>query len=1066
MRRRLLIAVLVAIALEAALPLMLSWGAGVRGPETGTGAWAACSAAEHEVAQNVILFIGDGMGPGQLSAGRLARSGRLAMESMPVRTTVTTLSWGGNTTDSAAAATALATGHKTVNGSLAVLPDGTPVRTILEAARDAGWLVGLVTTCSIADATPAAFAVHVESRHEMRAIAAAIVRAKVDLLMGGGAADFLPTLFAKSKPPLELARESGYTVVQDRKGFDEASSLPLLGLFAMTNLDYEKDRDPSRQPGLAEMTAKAIGLLSSGGSKFLLVVEGGRIDHACHNNDAEALLGEMAAFDDAVARGLEFARGRKDTLVVVTADHETGHLSVGADQKLRFGCDAHTDVEVPLFAEGPGQEMFAGRLDNTDVPRIIAAAAGLTLGADRGGTRATERATVAGNGGQQAGPETCAQEPSGGQRPPATAQELISRPEQTGLQEPDSTATPVSTQEHSGPPEQVGAEKPVTTEESAMEPRTVPPPARLTIMTYNIHSGVGADLKLDLDRIADLVRDQGADIVGLCEVDQGTRRSGRVDQARYIAEKLGYHYVYGPNFTYDGGAFGNAILSRYPIVSSTNHPLPNMHFNEPRGLLEAQIDVGGGTLNVFVTHLDVEYADSRLAQARAVLEISSKAAGPKIVMGDLNASPTGSPEIAVLLRHFNDTHQVYRVLVDSAELVKEGLFARDYLKGGYTYDAYDPARRIDYILTSFDIKVAAEPGAARVPRTLASDHLPYIATIELPWPGRESGMTAGTGGTASTPLVAIFTSEANRAWYDDMRRDYEDDTNALVELVQELGLGLVMVSGDDLARLPLIAGRRATVLILSNARRMSPDQVQAVRDFVASGGRLLATGQASLKTEDERLGGFCGFQLADVLGVAFVGWQGVAPLHGAIVLPPAACRNGAVNGSTPNAIASDAVRRATSSAAVGTAPGVTPGSGQGVSAAGAAPYAARGTSPAESFAAESASGTLGQCSRDLDPGAALRALWSGIEAPLRLPESRGVVARCLPGAVALGAWADADGRPTHPDPFNVAVAVNGATIYIGADILSRDMLSDPAVRAFAGNAIRCLLQLQAASTGQ
>lgn len=715
-----------------------------------------------------------------------------------------------------------------------------------------------------------------------------------------------------------------------------------------------------------------------------------------------------------------------------------------------------------VFAEGPGQEMFAGQLDNTDVPKIIAAAARLTLGADRGGTPATERATVAGNGAQQAGPETCAQEPAGGQRP-ATAQELTSGPEQASAQEPGSAATPASTQKQAGLPEQGSAEEPATTEESAMELRTVPSPVRLTIMTYNIHSGVGADLKLDLDRIADLIRDQAADIVGLCEVDQGTRRSGRVDQARYIAERLGYYYAYGPNFMYDGGAFGNAVLSRYPIVSSTNHPLPNIHFNEPRGLLEAQIDTGGGILNVFVTHLDVEYADSRLTQARAVVEISSKAGGPKIVMGDFNASPTDTPEIAALLRYFNDTQQVYRVLVDSTELVKEGVFARDYLKGGYTYDASDPARRIDYILTSFDIRVVTEAGAARTPRTLASDHLPYVATIELPWPGQESGRTAGRGGTASAPLVAIFTSVANKAWYDDMRWDYEDDTNALVELVQALGLERVMVSGDDLARLSLIAGQRATVLILSNARRMSPEQVQAVRDFVASGGRLLATGQASLKSDGERPGGFYGFQLADVLGVALVGWQGVAPLHGAIV-PPAAHGNGAVSGSTPNAVVSNAVPRATSSAPAGTAPGVAPGSGQGSSAAGAAPGTpgtAQGTSPAESFPAESASSTLGERTRNLDPGAVLRALWAGIEAPLRLPRPQGVVVRCLPGAVALGAWADADVRPTHPDPFNVAAAANGATLYIGADILSRDMLCDPAVRAFAGNAIRCLLQLQA-----
>lgn len=1007
----------VAVVIVAVMPPTLSCTCGA-GTGTGTGAAktdpharAACWAAEREPARNVILFIGDGMGQGQLHAGKLAKGRPLAMESMPVRATVATLSFGGNITDSAAAATALATGHKTVNGSLGVLPDGTPARTILEAARDAGWLVGLVSTCSITDATPAAFAVHVDSRREKRTIATAIIGTKVDLLMGGGAADFLPALFAKGEPPVELARKAGYTVLQDRRGFDEASSLPLLGLFAMTNLEWEKDRDARREPSLAEMTAKAVRLLSSTGRRFLLVVEGGRIDHACHNNDATALRGEMAAFDDAIARGLEFGRERKDTLVVVTADHETGGLAVDADGKLKFGTDGHTGAEVPLFAEGPGQEMFTGRLDNTDVPKIVAAAAGFAPGPDT-----VARAATA---------------------PVETAAEAL-----------------------------------------AMRQHTIPAPMRLTVMTYNIHSGVGADLKLDLDRIADLIRDQGADIVGLCEVDQGTTRSGRVDQARHIAERLGYHYVYGPNFMYDGGAFGNAVLSRYPIVSSANHPLPNVHFNEPRGLLEAQVDTGGGILTVFVTHLDVEYADSRLAQAWAVVEISSKVAGPKVVMGDLNASPTGTPEIAALLRHFNDTQQVYRVLVDSAELVKEGLFARDYLKGGYTYDAYDPARRIDYILTSFDIKVPAAAGAARVPRILASDHLPYVAAIELPWLAPERGAAPGTlagaaaaaaavEAPAAQPLVAVFMSEANRAWYDDMRWDYDDDTTALVEVVQALGIEWAVVSGDDIERLPAAAGSRRVVLVLSNARRMSPAQAQAVRDFVAGGGRVLATGQTSLKTEDERPGGFHGFGLADVLGVAFVGWQGVAPLHGAIV-PPADYERGAGSSDgMPQATAPDAAPVSASASA--------PASSDSGRAGGAC-----GAPDAPGTAGTARTAQHGNPAGSLDPGAVLRALWTGVGPSLELPRAQGVVTKCLPGAVALGTWADAahaaqadagdqantgnqanagqDAQPTHPAAFNVAVAMNGSTLYVGADILSRDMLSDQAVRSFVENAIRCLAE--------
>lgn|GEM_PF-268163 len=985
---------------------------------------AMCCAAGREAARNVILFIGDGMGPGQLAAGQVAKGGPLVMESMPVRATVTTTSWGGNITDSAAAATALATGHKTVNGAIAVLPDGTPVRTILEAARDAGWLVGIVTTCSVTDATPAAFATHVESRRETRKIAEAMVGAGIDLIMGGGAADFLPTLFVKGRAPIDLARELGYSVALDRKGFDEASSLPFLGLFATTDLDYERDRDPGRQPSLAEMTQKAIRLLSSTDNRFLLIVEGGLVDHACHDNDIEALFGEMRALDDAVAQALAFARERNDTLVVVTADHETGRLSMsagaGAGGEFTFGTDGHTDIEVSLFAEGPGQELFAGHLDNTDVPKIIAAASSLeTL------QEPTPQDAYAAYAGAEPEPKP----------EPGPGVEAEPKPELESKAETEAGAgAEAGAQADAGAkvasPASADA---LATEESAVKPEGLAPATRLVVMTYNIHSGVGADLKLDLDRIADLIRNERADIVGLCEVDQGTRRSGQVDQARYIAERLGYYYAYGPNLWYDGGAFGNAVLSRYPIVSSVNHPLPNIHGNEPRGVLEAQIDLGGGgggtILNVFVTHLDVEYADSRLAQARALAEIASTAAGPKIVMGDLNAPPTGSSEVATLLRYFNDTQQVYRVLVDSAELVEEGLFSRDYLKGGYTYDAYDPARRIDYVLTSFDIKVVAEPGAARVPRTLASDHLPYVATIELPWLAAAKpptttapGPQGGLAGDSPAPLVVILTTEANKAWYKDMRWDYEDDTSALAEFVTSLGFDLAEISEQDLGRLPVIAGMRPTrpaVLILSNLRRLSPDQAQAVRDFVAAGGRLLATGQTSLKTCDEQPGGSHGFQLADLLGVAFAGWQGVAPLHGAIA-PATAGRAG------DDALAPEGQTVASQPS--------------GISGVAMAPCGtAGGPGP--------------------DPCAAAHALWAGIETPLRLPASQGVIARCLPGSVELAVWVDADGSPTHPDPFNVAAAVKGACLYIGANVLSREMLSEPTVRSFVGNALKYLTHL-------
>ncbi|HAN86288.1 MAG TPA: hypothetical protein DCQ13_01450 [Firmicutes bacterium] len=844
---------LAVLATTLAICLMLSLiGPAVSGPSGNMIGWvhpSACSAEESKAVRNVILFIGDGMGHGQIEAARNASPFMLTIDFMPVVTRITTNSWGGHLTDSAAGATALATGHKTVNRSLGVLPDGTAVPNILEAARDSGRYTGLVSTASITDATPAGFSVHVSDRGSGREIAAEMVETGVDVILGGGAASFLPTLFQRTVPPMKLAEDKGYTVIQEREAFLEASSMPLLGLFALTDMDYDVVRDPEEQPSLAEMTARAIELLSSaGGEGFFLMVEGARIDDSCHDNDAEMLISEMLAFDKAISAGLEWALGRDDTLVIVTADHETGGVEA-SNGTVTFSTDGHTMEPVYLFAQGPCSEPFASAADNTDVARLMAMAMQVNLG---------DVYTVG---------------ESHGQNEDAAREDVA--PDASESAEGDTDKTDDASLD--GDAARAEAEKAIAHAESYSDrPRLELKPAhRVNVMTYNIHSGVGADLLLDLDRIADLIVAEGVDIVGMCEVDRGTLRSGEVDQAAYIGEKLGYEHVYGRTIYYNGGQFGNALISRYPIRSWRNHPLPNPADNEPRAVLEAQVDVDGTILNVFVTHLDVKAEEGRRAQVAALLDIASQAVGPKIMMGDFNASPH-TEEISLALGEFNDTMPTYRVLVSSAELVKEGLFGRDYLKGGYTYDAYSPSRRIDYIFTSFDIGIAQEPDAARVPRTLASDHLPYIAALDVP----SAELRAPEDGKG---LVAVFASRANEAWYEDMRWDYQYQIDTIFDFAKEAGYECVEVSEDDIGILPYVAEYCPTVLVLSNARRMSEVQLQAVRDFVAAGGRVLATAQTSLKTVDEKAYGAHGFHLADLLGVSFIGWQGVAPLHSRIM---------------------------------------------------------------------------------------------------------------------------------------------------------------------------------------
>jgi endonuclease/exonuclease/phosphatase family metal-dependent hydrolase len=222
------------------------------------------------------------------------------------------------------------------------------------------------------------------------------------------------------------------------------------------------------------------------------------------------------------------------------------------------------------------------------------------------------------------------------------------------------------------------------------------PRRRITVMTYNIHAGLGVDSVYSLDRIADLIRAEQADVIGLCEVEQKTQKVNFDDQAKLIADKLGFYHVYGPVFPRSTGFFCNALISRFPILSHRTHQLPNPNRAQPRAALEAQLDVGGTVVTVFVTHLEVADSGSRAVQAEALAGIASSTPTPRIIMGDFNATPTHAPETALMLREHNDTYALHRVLVDSRWLAAQGPFERDYLKGGYTIGVFDPSARIDF----------------------------------------------------------------------------------------------------------------------------------------------------------------------------------------------------------------------------------------------------------------------------------------------------------------------------------------------------------------------------------
>ena len=317
--------------------------------------------------KNVILLIGDGMGPGQITAAELMNGEEpLTLMSLPYMSMVTTYSSSNYVTDSAASATALATGSKTNNGMISMTPSGEILKTVIEIAEERSMATGIVTNTRVTHATPAAFMAHVNDRNSEAAIAQQVVESKVDVVLGGGSIYF---------KDLDLTA-AGYTVVDTTNGFLAINSIMVFGLFATDYMSYDSIRDPEIEPSLAEMTRKSIELLSIDPDGFFLMVEGGRIDHASHANDFENTLSEVYAFDSAVLEALVYASGRNDTLIIVTADHETGGLLLtggysGGQIQYSWISDDHTASMVPVLTYGPKSEEVLGFSDNSDIGSFL-----------------------------------------------------------------------------------------------------------------------------------------------------------------------------------------------------------------------------------------------------------------------------------------------------------------------------------------------------------------------------------------------------------------------------------------------------------------------------------------------------------------------------------------------------------------------------------------------------------------------------------------------------------------------------------------------------------------------
>ncbi|MFD2672389.1 alkaline phosphatase [Marinicrinis sediminis] len=344
--------------------------------------------------KNLIVLIGDGMGPAQVTAGRMYQhyfhqKPYLALDEIFVGNSTTfadASESGGNTvsglvTDSASSGTAFATGNKTYNGAISVSNEevAKPYASIIEAAEEEGKATGIVSTARITHATPAVYASHVRSRGNENAIAAQYADSGVDVLFGGGERQFKTSEEGGKRSDKNLIPEfesKGYEIVRGRSELMalEGSEEKVLGFFGHSHMDYTLDRDAD-VPSLAELTDTAIDILSRDEDGFVMMIEAGRIDHAGHANDFPGMVQEMLDFDAAVKVALDFAKEDGETSVVITADHETGGLSLSRDNIYELNIAMWDDARQSSEVVG---KALNGAETAADIRKIVADNMGIT----------------------------------------------------------------------------------------------------------------------------------------------------------------------------------------------------------------------------------------------------------------------------------------------------------------------------------------------------------------------------------------------------------------------------------------------------------------------------------------------------------------------------------------------------------------------------------------------------------------------------------------------------------------------------------------------------------------
>ncbi|WP_341280866.1 alkaline phosphatase [Paenibacillus sp. FSL H8-0537] len=298
---------------------------------------------EQSPIKNVIILIPDGMANDATALARWYKGSSLTLDQM-ASGMVRTHSADAPIADSAPAGTAFATGHKSHTGFVGVLPDKAtmpgqkaiapgderkPVASVLEASKLAGKATGIIATSEIMHATPADFTAHYPDRKNYDALSKQQVYNQVDVVLGGGSDYLVPSGRSDGENLVTSIKALGYDYVTTPAAMKASKSGKLWGMFAPAGMSYDMDRDPAKQPSLADMTQKAIDILSQDKDGFFLMVEGSKVDWAAHANDPIGIISDVLAFDNAVKVALDFAKKDKQTAVVAVTDHGNGGLTIG-----------------------------------------------------------------------------------------------------------------------------------------------------------------------------------------------------------------------------------------------------------------------------------------------------------------------------------------------------------------------------------------------------------------------------------------------------------------------------------------------------------------------------------------------------------------------------------------------------------------------------------------------------------------------------------------------------------------------------------------------------------------